>query len=842
MAFILALLILALSLPCRAETLTLTADKDTYLDQLYPVKNFGQDWDILTSGDANKIARGVFHFNTDMLPEGALIKKARITFLVHANRSTTTYHLHPLTNSWQEDSATWNVAETGRSWATPGGDYDPALSVLASLPASTPNWIVIDLTSLVSNQEGHLKSNIAENGLLLRADTGYNKILSFEFSSYANALTCHSCHGTDSPEPDKGKSTNCASCHSLGGLPLSGEPTLIIDYQPQTLITLASFEALPADRMVTLSWTTESEVDNAGFNIYRSEGGDEYVKVNQEIIAPQGSPTQCATYAFQDTQVENRKTYSYKLEDINIHGKSTFHGPVSATPRLVYTSNRAQVQVATDTSQFRPFSSPPRAVAYGPYSLEVTKHSALIAWEEMDSQETLQHVEVRCSGLSPATEYFYRVNGSTRDGRFLTSPSCSSFPFSFFVWSDTQKGGETAKEVVDRMIAVDPDASFALHAGDLVSDGDSLESWETEWWGPISDLMLYLPIYPAMGNHEAGSDYYYRYFSPLVRQESNSSFDWGGTHIVMFNVVEEDSFSDEHIAWLTDELEKNQNADLTIVCHHTPAYVSSTAVEGETTSLQEILVPLYEQYGVDVVFNGDFHGYQHHLKDGIHYVIAAGGGGKLYDYGLPLEDMTLQLCKSYNFARCQVEGKHLYVTDYSEAGEIIDDFQIVGGHPTSVTSSLAVETNISEVMQGGQFQIDIFLQDIVNLNKIILSLDYSKDDPPVLLKAMDMDTATEGVQIQKGDAGGIVAVNKADNTEGVVSYQEENIAGLSSARVKIASAVFMVPENANITAFYLVPQCTLFDTAGREIPHFMGGAEVVIKPKAATSLQKADEK
>ena len=34
--------------------------------------------------------------------------------------------------------------------------------------------------------------------------------------------------------------------------------------------------------------------------------------------------------------VKNRKTYYYKLEDIDSSGTSTMHGPVSATPRLVY--------------------------------------------------------------------------------------------------------------------------------------------------------------------------------------------------------------------------------------------------------------------------------------------------------------------------------------------------------------------------------------------------------------------------------------------------------------------------------------------------------------------------
>jgi hypothetical protein len=38
-------------------------------------------------------------------------------------------------------------------------------------------------------------------------------------------------------------------------------------------------------------------------------------------------------YQFIDENVQNRTTYSYRLEDIDLNGKSTLHGPVKATPR-----------------------------------------------------------------------------------------------------------------------------------------------------------------------------------------------------------------------------------------------------------------------------------------------------------------------------------------------------------------------------------------------------------------------------------------------------------------------------------------------------------------------------
>jgi hypothetical protein len=106
---------------------------------------------------------------------------------------------------------------------------------------------------------------------------------------------------------------------------------------PPTVVSLIGFNAIPGNRIVTLVWSTASETDNAGFNLYRSESENEtFTKINISLIPAQGSSTQGALYEFIDNSVQNRKTYYYKLEDIDLNGTSTMHGPVSATPRLLY--------------------------------------------------------------------------------------------------------------------------------------------------------------------------------------------------------------------------------------------------------------------------------------------------------------------------------------------------------------------------------------------------------------------------------------------------------------------------------------------------------------------------
>jgi hypothetical protein len=98
-----------------------------------------------------------------------------------------------------------------------------------------------------------------------------------------------------------------------------------------TLVELSYFRATSLDSAVLLEWKTETELDNAGFNIWRSEEKDEeYMRINPYFIPAEGQAGFGAEYSFTDYNVQNGKIYYYKLEDIDVYGKSIFHGPVPA--------------------------------------------------------------------------------------------------------------------------------------------------------------------------------------------------------------------------------------------------------------------------------------------------------------------------------------------------------------------------------------------------------------------------------------------------------------------------------------------------------------------------------
>lgn len=97
-----------------------------------------------------------------------------------------------------------------------------------------------------------------------------------------------------------------------------------------TAIQLASFDAKAGRGKVSLNWATGTEINNAGFNLYRasSESGPK-VKVNDGLIAAQAAATDGAAYRSVDAP--GYGTFFYWLEDVGSNGISTMHGPVKVT-------------------------------------------------------------------------------------------------------------------------------------------------------------------------------------------------------------------------------------------------------------------------------------------------------------------------------------------------------------------------------------------------------------------------------------------------------------------------------------------------------------------------------
>ena len=86
-------------------------------------------------------------------------------------------------------------------------------------------------------------------------------------------------------------------------------------------VTLSRFRAERTDTGVVLKWATESELDNAGFYIYRSETKDsEFKVVNPTLIQGAGTTSERNEYTWTDTTAKPNTVYYYRIEDVSHAG------------------------------------------------------------------------------------------------------------------------------------------------------------------------------------------------------------------------------------------------------------------------------------------------------------------------------------------------------------------------------------------------------------------------------------------------------------------------------------------------------------------------------------------
>ena len=87
-------------------------------------------------------------------------------------------------------------------------------------------------------------------------------------------------------------------------------------------VQLSFFRPTLQDGKVTILWTTESELDNAGFNILRSESRNgEFKQVNSKLVQGAGTTGERNTYKWVDESAKPGVVYYYQIEDVSFAGE-----------------------------------------------------------------------------------------------------------------------------------------------------------------------------------------------------------------------------------------------------------------------------------------------------------------------------------------------------------------------------------------------------------------------------------------------------------------------------------------------------------------------------------------
>ena len=131
---------------------------------------------------------------------------------------------------------------------------------------------------------------------------------------------------------------------ALGRKYISSEPTASVcsetapsDYSLP--VELSVFTAQYLNNVPTLYWQTQSETNNAGWNIYRGETNEALsneeaflLNLSLGLIPGAGTTSEPTEYSFEDLfPVYAGNTYFYWLESVDYSGETELHGPISLT-------------------------------------------------------------------------------------------------------------------------------------------------------------------------------------------------------------------------------------------------------------------------------------------------------------------------------------------------------------------------------------------------------------------------------------------------------------------------------------------------------------------------------
>lgn len=303
---------------------------------------------------------------------------------------------------------------------------------------------------------------------------------------------------------------------------------------------------------------------------------------------------------------------------------------------------------------------------------------------------------VTLEGLAAGEAYYYQVIAADDAGGRIES-TLSSFQtavppgraFTFAMIGDTQAQPEVVRRISELAWSHRP--NFVCVAGDLVTTGAEKTHWTEHFFPNMRPLIERVPLFPALGNHEGNAKHYYDYMN-LPDPEYYYSYSYGDADFFVLDTQKPLGSASEQYTWLENAL-RGSKAVWKFVIHHKPVYTSDENDYGNTwIGPSELgdgnvrnLVPLYERYGVDIVFNGHIHVYERTFpirenraveRNGVVYLTIGGGGGHLEEFAPFNPWFSEKKARTHHFCHISVNGGLLRVQAIDDKGTLFDQFEI----------------------------------------------------------------------------------------------------------------------------------------------------------------------
>lgn len=332
-------------------------------------------------------------------------------------------------------------------------------------------------------------------------------------------------------------------------------------------------------------------------------------------------------------------------------------------------------------------------IPQGPYLQNVTNNGVTVCFTSTGPDATVEYglddtygnqvysetsplFQVRLEGLSAGTVYHYRVTSGgdvTEDKEFTTAVNPGD-AFLFCAYGDNRNPTAQMEAIANGMADELPD--FVINTGDLVLLDEIFGiKIVTEWqvfFAKTGALISQAPLFAIRGNHDEATDFFEQFMDNPTASSGNEyyySFDYGNAHFLALDSTL-DVCSGAQLAFVESDLAAHAGSGPLFVFFHHPPFSNGT--HGGSQSTHDCWAPLFQEYGVDIVFCGHDHLYTRYDTypvdsdvpgiNGVTYVVTGGGGAPLYPPNDINQAPIAFTQMVYHYLVVQVSGNTIDVT------------------------------------------------------------------------------------------------------------------------------------------------------------------------------------
>jgi hypothetical protein len=265
----------------------------------------------------------------------------------------------------------------------------------------------------------------------------------------------------------------------------------------------------------------------------------------------------------------------------------------------------------------------------------------------INASQTTEH-EVRISGLTANTKYYYRFGSSTQilqgdsNNFFRTAPAASfTGKVSIAVFGDCGRNDnsyQTATLASYQSYVGSAPAPIMLLLGDNAYNAGTDAEYTSNFFNVYSGNILKNHIlFPAPGNHDYANTaarqtdhnvpYYSIFTMPVTGEcggipsgtEAFYSYNWGNIHFLSLDSYGYEAGSTRlydtlgpQVTWIKNDLAANTKKWTIAYWHHPPYTMGShnSDTETELINMRQNFIRILERYGVDLILCGHSHDYE----------------------------------------------------------------------------------------------------------------------------------------------------------------------------------------------------------------------------------------